>query len=397
MKPTPPRPDPITVPLDVTGRTIRAEVVDSRYRERDGRFYWRARVEAQGARHDVSGDALNLNGHPCRWLHPVEAHHSLMRYALESASANATPPARLATMEEVLSAWIAAIKGRPDLTRHSREAFTSRARLLVSDERFASLSTTLKPTTRAALEDARDRLGQTHASHTVSAALKALRAAWAWARDRGYVAGELPAVRVRIKLVRPKPVGTPGEAAAVLQHLRGWHNVVLRVILATGARPGEACALDRSVLPDLDRGWLRLGGKTGVRLVPIDAHGPAARGLRAELATRETLGGKQAVQCFEQAFRRARKAAGLEHLTPYAWRRATAAALRRAGLDIVERAAVLGHGVDVHGESYDAAQLPDVVSAVRRAGLEELPEGRVLELSAHNPAHKSRAAGGRGG
>ena len=209
-----------------------------------------------------------------------------------------------------------------------------------------------------------------------------LRRAWAWARRRGYVSAELPTVRTRRTPTRIKLVGRPDEALAILEHLSGWHEVAFRVVLATGARPGEVCALNRASIAELDQGWLLLRGKTGPRAVPLDPHGPAARGLRRELAARGRLAPATGGQALRKSWARAVRRAGVrEGLTLYAWRRAVARALRVAGVDLDERAAFLGHGVDVHSTVYDRVEREDVARAIRRAGLEELPEGRVLEMA----------------
>lgn len=386
MSMPPSRPEPITVPLDPSGaRTVRAEVVDQRWREKDGRWYWRAREEHAGQRRDVSAEVFAEGS---RWRTPTEAHRALMAYAL--GAVGSVPQARLRTVGEVLSAWTAHVRDRRDLALASRRALETKARMLSADDVLHAMSTSM--VTEAALEDARDRLLRTHAGNTVANGMLVLRQAWKWAKKRGYVVADLPHVTARRKLVKPKLVGTPGEAAAILAHLRGWHAVAFRVIVATGARPGEAAALTRASIAELDQGWIVLEGKTGPRSVPLDPHGPAARGLRAELAQRPALAPPSGVHALRKAWEMALAKAGLSpDLTLYAWRRAAAIALRRAGIDVTERAAILGHGVDVHLESYDRAQAPDVVAAMARAKLEELPEGRVIDLSAHTAAHKRRA------
>ena len=82
------RPDPLAVPLDATGRTVRAEVVRGP-RERDGRWYWRAREEHQGQRQDVSERVLEGG----RWLTEGEAHRALVLYAARAVPQ--MPQARL--------------------------------------------------------------------------------------------------------------------------------------------------------------------------------------------------------------------------------------------------------------------------------------------------------------
>lgn len=376
----PDRPSPISVPLDAAGRTVRAEVV--RGPREDGRYYWRAREEHAASREDRSTEVFDGR----RWCTASEAHRALVLYAAHVASP--TPTSRLRTVGEVLSAWVATVRGRSDLAATSRSQYELRARALVADVETARLGT--ERIARAQLEDMRDRLLATHASKTVQGLLAVLRMAWAWARERGYVPAELPRVIVRVRASRAKPIGTPGDAAALLPYLSGWHEAAFRIILATGARPGEAAGITRASCAELDQGWLRLDGKTGPRVVPIDAHGPAAAALRRELAQRDRLAPVvRGTGLLDAAIARAGARAGLD-LTPYAWRRGVAVRLRRAGIDRDERAAFLGHGVDVHESEYDIIERSDLASAVQRAGLEELPRGQVLELSAHNSAHTQK-------
>lgn len=379
-------PDPLSVPLDAAGRTARAEVVRGP-RERDGRWYWRVREEHQGRRQDVSAAVL-MGG---RWLTPGEAHRALI---LHAAQASPVPTVRLRTLGEVLGAWVAAVRTWRDLARVSRAVYEARAVFLSSDAELAALSTSQPERLGPSLEAARDRLLATHAPATVHHSLAALRRAWKWASAPGreYVVGQLPQVRVRMRATRRKAIGTPGEAAAILQHLGGWHEAAFRVVVAVGARTGEACALDRASIAELDAGWLVLNGKTGPRTVRLDPRGPAAAALRRELLQRPRLADcrpEGATTTFLAVFRRAVQKAGVSaELTPYAWRRRAAVSLRRAGVDVTERAAILGHGVDVHLSDYDIADRADVAAALARVDLERLPEGRVLDLSAHNPAHK---------
>lgn len=126
-------PDPLSVPLDAAGRTARAEVVRGP-RERDGRWYWRIREEHQGQRQDVSAAVLTGG----RWLTPGEAHRALI---LHAAQATPAPTARLRTLGEVLSAWVAAVRTWRDLARVSRAVYEARAVFLASDTVLAALST----------------------------------------------------------------------------------------------------------------------------------------------------------------------------------------------------------------------------------------------------------------
>lgn len=145
----PPRPDPLAVPLDATGRTVRAEVVDNRYRERDGRWYWRAREEHQGQRQDVSERVLEGG----RWLTAAEAHRALVLYAARVAPQ--TPQARLRTLGEVLGAWVYAQRQRRDITPGTLTVIEARAKMLASVPALAAHATTDRRTMREALERGR--------------------------------------------------------------------------------------------------------------------------------------------------------------------------------------------------------------------------------------------------
>lgn len=178
----------------------------------------------------------------------------------------------------------------------------------------------------------------------------------------------------RALLDRTERTHAPGDARW------RWGDVLdaLRVAVATGARTSELTSIDRTSIQRLDEGWLELRGKTGPRAVYVDPEGPAACALRAWLAEHERLAPRWGSSSLRQVLRRACRRALVPSYTPYALRRAFAGKLRRAGMDVTERAAIMGHSAAVHLTSYDRAQPDDLRAGMAGAKLEELPDGVLL-------------------
>ena len=170
-----------------------------------------------------------------------------------------------------------------------------------------------------------------------------------------------PAVRVE----RPKRIRTlvsamtPDDAAALLAAVRGtWLEHIVRVLLGSGMRLGEAVALDQT---DVHDGWVSLrASKTTIRAVRLSDDANAAiheamrqaprRGPREPVffGPRRRKGeGGQLDRLHGYSVTRALpamlEAAGLPPLTPHKLRHGTATLMVRGGVPMRAIAEQLGH------------------------------------------------------
>lgn len=104
-----------------------------------------------------------------------------------------------------------------------------------------------------------------------------LLAAWRWGRRQGLPLAEPPpSLRLPERVpIRPRVTPSPAEVEAAIDALPLRYGVMLRILLVTGARPGEVAALEWADV-DLDAATMRLGRhegnrKTGERVVPLPA------------------------------------------------------------------------------------------------------------------------------
>lgn len=216
------------------------------------------------------------------------------------------------------------------------------------------------------------------APSTLRQDLGALRQAWAWGRERGYVPDkDLPRVRVRgQEPAYSRYTPTPEEVAAVLAHVRDraeWPARALYLLWATGCRPGEIATLAWPSL-DLTRGIVVVRGKTGERRVALHPE------VVAEIRTWERVGttvcGVRPATVrsrLHDYLRDACKDLEIERWSPYGLRRAAVSHLYRAGEDPSVSAALLGHSPAVALRHYRQVRDEDLRAVVRRTGLGLLP------------------------
>ena len=349
---------------------LRLNVVRGPHRDDAGLWYWRV-IDNRGGRRETLWSG---------WARAREAEQELVRLAAGGAvEADAEPV--LETVGHVLRAWLAHLEDdRADLAPRTVIVYRSCVRRLLK-----------------LLDDSvTERFGVAAVERWVGAALRqwspktvdldqlALRAAWAWARQRGYAPDrDLPRQPIAIpKTAKRTP--TDAEVARVIERIeRPWVQTLLRLQWATGARIGEIATLTWDRV-DWSRGELHLRGKTGPRSVPVSAatlemlrrwrlHVPADRsevlGVAASTAR---------AQCYEP-LHAACEAAKIPGWSTHALRRAVVDRLARAGVDVATAADLLGHSPEVMLDIYRQVSDADRRRAVARARLGALPEGDVIE------------------
>jgi integrase len=321
------------------------------------------------------------------------------------------PEPGCATVRDLMELWMGAQLERADLRPRSLETMRATAapiargmgHVLISRVTLRTLETyrdsRLRPgdgLARTRDEQPRGRLPRVQgvSPETVARELRVLAAAWRWGRESGCIsAGELPRCRLLVRPVVERHTPTMVEVAAVLRRLDGWPALAVRLLAATGCRLGEVAHARRRDL-DVERAELRVVGKTGARVVPLD---PVA--LAAVLPDLPTDPGayllpvtpSSALTSLRRYLDRAveeesaaRAEAGLGPLprwTAHALRRAAVDALYRAGVDVSVAAAVLGHSPAVALRHYRRASEDDRHEAVRRARLGVVPVlGEVVPL-----------------
>mgnify|MGYP000948463154 CR=1 FL=1 len=337
-------------------------------READGRWYWRAeRYFSGGAETVWTG-----------WGTVVEADRQVVALA---AGGGARAPAETDLVADLLAYWLGAQEERPDISAHTLRIRTDQCAHLKSGLGTVLLSRL----DRAAMEGYRDRqLRAGRAPVTVGHELSVLRTAWQWGRECGVCpAKELPSVRVKIVKRRDTPEPDRGAVVAALEHLKGWPRLAVLLLEGTGCRLGEVCSLTWDRV-DLDRGEIRVQGKTGGRTVPLsDA---LVRELAAFPRKSERvlgLASNSARAALGLAIKHACEAAGVPVFAPQGLRRAAVGALYRSGVDVGTAAAFLGHSPVTALHHYREASEADRRGAMLRSGLGRLVEeqGQVIQLS----------------
>lgn len=201
--------------------------------------------------------------------------------------------------------------------------------------------------------------GRPLSAATVGKLLVTLRSALAEAVPRDIP--DNPAARVEAPKVQREPVKalTPADAAALVQAVREtWMEHIVRVLLGSGMRVGEAVALDQG---DVHDGWVQLRkSKTTIRAVRLSAD--ANEAIHAAMRAAPRKGPREPV--FFGPRRRKGEggqvdrmlapslthrlpahlaAAGLSPLTPHGLRHGTATLMVAAGVHMRLVAEQLGH------------------------------------------------------
>ncbi len=333
----------------------------------DGRWYWRAQVRQAGKYREVWTGWADEDG-AVREVAAIVARDGL----------HAPARGRCETVADLLGYWKGRQRTREDISPRTRADAVHLARWLrqeLGDVRCDRLDA-------ATLEAWRDRqIRAGSAPRTVALHLATLGAAWRYGRSVGLVDGDFPAVRVRIEDRAPRVTPTPGQVAEVIRHLAGWRRVLALLAFSTGARIGELARLRWGDV-DLEAGAATLTGKTGTRTIPLpQAALDVLEGLPHGAGYVLGVEPRTAAEGLREALRDACDEAEVPRWTPHGCRRAATDALYRSGVDVGTAAAYLGHSPQVALRYYRRASADDLRSAITRARLGVLPEGRVVALT----------------
>ena len=202
------------------------------------------------------------------------------------------------------------------------------------------------------------RTGRPLTPTTVRSILTTLRMALAQGVKRREIpdnaAADVEAPRIRREQVRAL---TAADAHQLVGAVRGsWVEQIVRLLLGSGLRIGEAVALNQGDVAD---GFVRLRkSKTTLRSVPVSADGLAA--VREAIAAAPRVGPKEPVffsprpnragvrdrldrGSVQHALPRLVEAAGLQRVTPHGLRHGTATLLLAGGVPMRLIAEQLGH------------------------------------------------------
>lgn len=362
-------------PKKVVVGPVRARAIRSRASTAaTGDWYWRA---------EVHRDATTLtvwNG----WATRAVVEETLARLLTEGTLFDApeADPEPVRTTRDLMETWVAAQEDRGDLSDHTVRGYRNAARQVVTVIGDVLLDH-VDVSTLHRFRDTRLRAGG--ATGTVDMELGVVRMAWRWGREIGVCpVRDLPHVPVNVKPTRNRRTPSTSEVTAVLGAMTGWSRLAVRLLFATGARIGEIAGLTWRDL-DLDEGVLRVDGKTGERLIPVEPavvaelralRGDAPGGAGVFGVNPRTVKGQIRVRYLPRAC----EAAGVPVFSAHGLRRAAADTYARAGVDVGTAAALLGHSPKVMLEHYRQVTLDDRRRAVARARLGHLDENKVLHF-----------------
>jgi integrase len=206
---------------------------------------------------------------------------------------------------------------------------------------------------------------------SINSHLWRLKSMFRWAADNGLIPDAVADRLARVKNLKrgQAPEGKPVKPAAaealekVKPHLPGWARAVLELQLATGMRPGEACAMREDDVDRSGKTWLyrvrdevnknahrdqaleyHLGPRARAAIGPfLEAAGPGGYLFRADRGRhREHV----AVHYYREVLGAACVAAGVAHVHPHQVRHTRATEVRKAfGFEAVSL--MLGNGVDM--------------------------------------------------
>lgn len=260
------------------------------------------------------------------------------------------------TLDEYLAGWLVSHgrSVRPSTLTSYRGHVDNHISPLLGGIRVAKL----RPADVRRLVDELERKGLSPA--TIRLVVTTLRIALARAVAERSIPDN-PASSVRLPRVTREPVRplTAAEADAIVDATIGtWLGPLVRLLLGSGLRLGEACGLDQRDLL-LDSGFVRVRrSKTTIRAVPVsddavaalrEALGIAPRrgpgepvffGPRANRAGhRDRLRGSSASHALPRILERS----GLDHLAPHALRHGAATLMLADGVPMRVIAEQLGH------------------------------------------------------
>ncbi len=289
--------------------------------------------------------------------------------AAPDSELEAQPAGAITTVRDLLECWVGSLRARlevGDLTGYGFRNFRTDSRHLA--ERLGDVA--LTDLRKTGMEVYRNQRLAEAAPATVHRELKALRAAWKWARDDEHVPDrDLPEVRVKVTQVRQKYNPTTPECWAVIDQLEGWAKFVAGMLTTTGARVGEIAQLRWEDI-HYNSGSLTLRGKNGLRSFP----------LSDEVLEVLTWGNRDAeyphgtTPCIVRGhfsshlLREACEKAVVRRFSSHGFRRAAVDTLQRAGVDIKTAADLLGHSPETMLKYYRAVSDDDRSSAADLLG-----------------------------
>lgn len=350
------RPKPVGLP------GLRARVI--RGPNDDGRWYWR--IE----------NAKGEKAAPSRWATPQEIGKAVgqissgvERHAAPSESSGDN----IDTVDALLRAHIANLEDtRPELAEGTFRAYRLRTRQ-VRDIASAG-GYRLDRLDASAMDVIRGSLARSLSPRSVRACLELIGAAWKWGRRDGITPDrELVVPDIAVEDA-PKVTPTETEIARVVGQIEvEWGRLAVRLLWATGCRIGELAALTWDRV-DLERGTIRLTGKTGERIVPLRADLRADLAARAEALAPDAPPGVLGVTFntvrvnVPRMIAKACRKLKLTPWTPHALRRAAVDTLARANVDVSTAAALLGHTPEVMLEYYRQVTDEDLAAAAAVLG-----------------------------
>ena len=205
-----------------------------------------------------------------------------------------------------------------------------------------------------------------------------------------------PAARVKLPRIDNEPVRpvTHAEADAIREAVMGtWLEHIVRLLLGSGVRLGEAIALNQSDLA-LDEGYIRLRqSKTRIRAVGITNDAVSALRQAVALAPRRGPGepvffapiGKERMHktSVSHALPRLLEAHGLPRVTPHGLRHAAATVMLADGVPMRVIAEQLGH----RNPALTARLYAHVVPDQLRDAIRSLERGVARQTHAASPGH----------
>lgn len=293
------RPAPIHIgPIGPNYLTATAEPrPDKPPRNRDELWLWRLRFKSGGVAHVLGLGRMHVRDVYSAALARLAEIGEAPRMA-QLAPAAPTAPVVL-TVADLMRQWAAWMATRPDISPTTQVKAGQTARVWAASPIAAARVDTLTTDALRRHLAARQRQG----CSTGGRDIHCLRSAMRWAVDQG-IGGVSRVPASPVGKHQPRRSATAPDLATVRRvaaALDGWQRDLLLLMLATGARISEVCALDAEqvnlaanpptieVLRETKHGGL---GKTGDRLVPLAPDGEVVDVLRRLVAEAPSRGGR---------------------------------------------------------------------------------------------------------
>lgn len=375
------RPGSLSLPLPGGHRVV---ATAERGPDDAGRFYWRVRLHGDGKRPTITDQVLGASA----WATEAEAGKALAAYVAGARSAPASW-----TVRELLEEWLAVYEARGTLSPRT-QLFARRTCDMLSLRGGRVMNMHLEDVRTGDLEDLADTWrgedGEMLATSTRQQGLHLIGRAWKWALDRDRIDVRRPSIpKLRDPRPREKRRASREDAAALLAHLRlPWHRAAVELLWARGLRPGELNGI-RVRDWSSTRGVLRVTGKTGQRDIPLGATTDAGRalsqlaeGLSPDASIWPVGKPAKAVQSFLRA---ASERAGLESLTPTAFRRVVVDRLYELDGDPVAAGKVVGHSPSTALVYRGKAKSSAIARAAAALDQDRLPRGQLIAIGDRRP------------